>query len=402
MRFEDGNRVELLCGGSEYFPSLLEAIESAREEVYFETYIYHDDDTGRRVSEALAGAARRGVMVRLTVDGFGSGNLAPPLREVLEGAGVEIVVFRPEHTFWQSGLRFFSRDRLRRMHRKLVMVDRQVAFCGGINVLDDLNDPNHGPLESPRFDFAARLEGPIVGPISAYMLNQWLRLDWRRVATKRGELERAIDEWFTRREWAQARPEGGDVRVSFVTRDNVRNRRSIERAYLAAIKLARSEVILCNAYYFPGRRFRKTLVEARERGVRVRLLLQGRPEYPVQHYASQALYADLLACGIEIHEYTRSFLHAKVGVVDGAWATVGSSNIDPFSLLLAREANVVVRNGAFAGRLQERLERALVDDAVPIHPERLVKRGWWNRLVNRVSYGALRLGVYIAGHANQY
>ena len=169
-----------------------------------------------------------------------------------------------------------------------------------------------------------------------------------------------------------------------------------------AIKLAKKEIILCNAYYFPGRRFRKTLIAAAGRGVRVRLLLQGRPEYPVQHYASQVLYAELLAAGIEIHEYTRGFLHAKVGLVDDTWATVGSSNIDPFSLLLAREANLVVLNQEFAGLLRAKLEHAIAYDAAPVHAERLVKTGLIARAINAVSYAALRLGVYVTGHASQY
>ncbi len=402
MNFEVGNRVELLCGGAEFFPALIVAIESAKKEVYLETYIYNDDDTGRRVTEALAAAARRRVTVRVSVDGFGSGNLAQPIRKTLEDAGVEVVVFRPEYTFWKSGLKFFSRERLRRLHRKLAMIDRKLAFCGGINIVDDLVDPNRGPLEAPRFDFAASVEGPIVGPIAAYMLNQWLRLDWKRIASKQGELQRAIDTWVTRREWATPHPDGANVRVAFLTRDNLRNRRTIERAYLAAIKLAKQEIILCNAYYFPGRRFRKTLIAAARRGVRVRLLLQGRPEYPVQHYASQVLYAELLAAGIEIHEYTRGFLHAKVGVVDGGWATVGSSNIDPFSLFLAREANIVVLNEAFAGLLRARLEEAIAHDATPVQVERLIKSGVAARAIHALSYAALRFAVYISGHANQY
>ena len=402
MKFEDGNRVELLCGGAEFFPALISAIEGAKKEVYLETYIYNDDETGRRVTEALAAAARRRVTVRVSVDGFGSDNLAQPIRDTLEKAGVEVVVFRPEYAFWKSGLKFFSRERLRRLHRKLAMIDRKVAFCGGINIVDDLVDPNHGPLEAPRFDFAARVEGPVVGPISEYMLRQWLRLDWKRIASKQGELQRAIDTWVSRREWAAPHPEGADVRVAFVTRDNLRNRRTIEHAYLVAIKLAKKEIILCNAYYFPGRRFRKTLIAAATRGVRVRLLLQGRPEYPVQHYASQILYAELLAAGIEIHEYSRGFLHAKVGVVDQTWATVGSSNIDLFSLFLAREANLVMLDEATAGLLRTKLEEAIAHDAAPVHAARLVKTGRMARIVNAVSYAALRLGVYLTGHANHY
>ena len=402
MNFEDGNRVELLCAGAEFFPALIAAIESAKKEVYLETYIYNDDDTGRRVTEALAAAAKRKVTVRVSVDGFGSANLAQPIRKALEEAGVEVVVFRPEYAFWKSGLKFFSRERLRRLHRKLAMIDRKVAFCGGINIVDDLIDPNRGVMETPRFDFAARVQGPIVGPIAAYMLNQWLRLDWKRIASGEGELQRAIDTWVSRRDWARPDAGGANVRVSFITRDNLRNRRTIERAYLVAIKLAKKEIILCNAYYFPGRRFRKMLIAAARRGVRVRLLLQGRPEYPMQHYASQVLYAELLAAGIEIHEYTSGFLHAKVGVVDGGWATVGSSNIDPFSLLLAREANLVVLNEEFAGVLRAKLERAIAHDAAPVHAERLVKTGLIARTINALSYAALRLGVYFTGHASQY
>ena len=402
MKFESGNRVDLLSGGAEFFPALIEAIDKAREEVYLESYIYHDDETGRRVTDALARAARRKLVVRVSVDGFGSSNLAAPLHEALKEAGVEVVVFRPESTIWKSGLKWFSRERLRRLHRKLALIDRKIAFCGGINILDDLVDPNQGPIEWPRFDFAARVQGPIIGPIGAYMLNQWLRLDWRHVAKRHGDLQRAIDTWFTRRDWAAPDAGGADVRAAFVTRDNFRNRRTIEQAYLVAIKLAKTEIILCNAYYFPGRRFRKRLIAAAKRGVRVRLLLQGRPEYPVQHYASQTLYAELIAAGIEIHEYARGFLHAKVGVVDDVWATVGSSNIDPFSLFLAREANIVVHDEAFASLLRGKLEAAIEKDSVPVHAERLAQTGFVARLVNRMAYTALRFAVYISGHASQY
>lgn len=402
MRFEEGNRVDLLCGGSEYFPALIAAIESAKEEVYLETYIYHDDDTGRRITDALAAAATRGVQVRVTVDGFGSSNLAPAIRERFDAAGVAYVVFRPENYSWRSGLKWFSRERLRRLHRKLAMVDRRIAFCGGINVLDDLNDPNHGALEAPRFDFAAQVEGPIVGHVSAYMLNQWLRLNWERIARRRESLQHAVDDWWSRREWASAHPSGANVRVSFVPRDNLRHRRRIEYAYLAAIRLAQRDVLLCNAYYFPGRRFRKALIDASKRGVRVRLLLQGRPEYPVQHFASQVLYDELLAAGIEIYEYTASFLHAKVGVVDDRWATVGSSNIDPFSLLLAREANLVVLDEPVAQELRERIEDAIARSSVAVHAEKRRQSGVFVRAINAVSYAVMRLAVSLSGVTGRY
>ena len=147
-------------------------------------------------------------------------------------------------------------------------------------------------------------------------------------------------------------PRAGTQTAKFVIRDNLRHRRDIERAYLAAIRTAKHEILIANAYFFPGVRFRRALIAAAARGVTVTLLLQARVEYRLLHYASRALYGQLLAAASMIAEYHRSFLHAKVAVIDDRWATVGSSNIDPYSLLMAREANVFVRDPHFADQLR--------------------------------------------------
>ena len=149
-------------------------------------------------------------------------------------------------------------------------------------------------------------------------------------------------------------------------RDNIRHRRDIENAYLDAIDSATDEIIIANAYFLPGRRIRQALAQAAARGVRVVLLLQGRVEYVLLHYASRALYGMLLGAGIEIYSYHKSFLHAKVAVIDGRWATVGSSNIDPFSLMLAREANVVAIDAGFAGTLRDSLLQAISEGSQQI------------------------------------
>ena len=143
--------------------------------------------------------------------------------------------------------------------------------------------------------------------------------------------------------------------AKFTIRDNLRHRRDIERAYLAGVRTARREILIATAYFFPGVRFRRALISAAARGVKVTLLLQARVEYRLLHYASRALYGQLLTAGVAIQEYHRSFLHAKVAVVDSRWATVGSSNIDPYSFLMSREANVFVRDAAFAGELRVEL-----------------------------------------------
>ena len=376
--------VQLLQCGAEYFPALIEAIDRAGREVWLETYIFSDDPTGRRVTEALAGAARRGVSVHLVVDGFGTGPLPAPIARALSDAGVQVRIYSPTVN-WLS----LNRDRLRRLHRKLACIDGSIAFIGGINILDDLVDPNHGPLTHPRLDYAVRLQGTQVDAVAHCMSRLWEQL-----VAPHG-IKRSVRE-LTRHDASRKAS-----RVQLLLRDNLANRRSIERAYLRAIGQARHEVLIATAYFFPGRRFRRALREAAARGVRVRLLLQGRAEYILPHRAAQALYDSLLGHGIEIIEYHRSFLHAKVAVVDD-WATVGSSNIDPFSLLLAREANLVIRDKPFADNLRARLLAAMQEGSQPIAVDEHRRRGWWQRVWGWIAYGLLRLGVLVSGERQRY
>jgi len=393
-RLVAGNEITLLHGGLEYFPALIEAIEAAQRVIYLETYIYYDDVTGERVSQALADAARRGVTVRVTVDGFGSRLLSPRIQACFSEAGVELAVFRPEHNRWH-----LSRRRLRRMHRKLVVIDEECGFVGGINILDDLVDPNHGILDAPRFDFAVRVRGPLLSQMVTSVMGQWLRVGWPD-ASSAADFARLLLE-YTRRVWSGP-PVARPMRAAFIVRDNLRSRYSIEAAYLLAITRARRSITISNAYFLPGRRFRRALMRATGRGVQVRLLLQGRSEYWMQRHATQALYDDLLQTGVEIHEYQRSFLHAKVAVVDDQWATVGSSNIDPFSLLLAREANIVVRDRDFALQLGAALDAAIETDAQPVALLRHTQRPRVVRMLNWVAYGLLRFAVFLTGRAARY
>jgi len=270
---------------------------------------------------------------------------------------VHMLVFRPDLTLrWR-------RNRLRRMHRKLAAIDARLAFVGGINVLDDY--PHRlAPVEgvAPRFDYAVRIEGPLALEVRDAAARLWMRVAWAAVRRRR------------RIRAAPPPAPAGDQRAALVVRDSLRHRRDVERRYLAHVETARVEIIIACAYFFPGRTFRRALREAAERGVRVRLLLQGEPEYLLLFYATRALYGRLLAAGIEIHEYHRANLHAKVAVFDRRIACVGSSNIDPFSLLLAREANVFVDDPAFANELRLSLEEAMRIGAVP------VARRAWKRL----------------------
>jgi cardiolipin synthase len=390
-----GNAVRLLHGGQDFFPALIAAIDQAAFQVMLETYIYANDEVGRAVSDALIRAAARGVTVRVTVDGFGAGDMPAELAARLRAGGVQLRVFR-----MLRGFRL-ARRHLRRLHRKLAVIDRRVAFVGGINIIDD---HNHGPFEGanlgPRYDFAVQVSGPLVDGIALSAERLWWRLSLRDMHG--AERAAAVADYPLVTDLPPRPEAAGGVRAALLLRDNLRNRRTIEREYLRALGAARHDVILANAYFLPGHKMRRALLACRARGVRVRLLLQGRVEYRLQHYATHALYASLLEAGVEIYEYAESFLHAKVGVVDEAWATVGSSNMDPFSLLLAREANVAVYDAAFAAELRTALEYAIAHRSVRVMPEVHARRSPLHRLANWTAYMVLRLGVVIAGVTGRY
>ncbi len=380
-----GNELTLLQNGAAFFPQLCADIDAARHSVYLETYILAADETGRMVAEALQRAAERGVTARLLLDGFGSAELSGAFVDNLRKFGVEVQWFRREispFTLSRSRMR-----RLRRMHRKLAVIDGKVAFIGGINVIHDI--PADLNFNAPRLDYAVRIQGELVGEVEAAVQHLWEMVSWaafrKRVKEKGWRLYRQ-----------KPHP---DSNVQLLLRDNIRHRRDIERAYLKGIVGAKHEVIIANAYFLPGHLFIRALVHAARRGVRVVVVLQGKVEYRLQHYATLALYGRLLAAGVEIYEYHASYLHAKVAVVDGEWATVGSFNIDPFSLLLAREANLVVRDKDFAGDLRSSLLASVQCDGRRVE---LARANLITRFFARMSYGLIRFIIGILGIAKRH
>jgi cardiolipin synthase len=377
------NQVTLLQNGAAYFPALEAAFDRASHEIYLETYIYQNDATGQRVAAALKRAVLRGVKVFLLIDGYGSKDLPRSMLDQLRADGVNTLIYRPQISPWT-----FRRKRLRRMHRKIVVVDRDIAFVGGLNIIDDTETT--GDI-LPRFDYAVAIEGPLVDVIHLSARRLWSMVAWSffRKGTVRN------------RKLPASTFVGGKMSAAFLVRDNFRHRRDIEAAYLRAIEQAKSEILLANAYFLPGREFRHALIHAARRGVRVVLLLQGKFDHRLQHYASQALYGNFLAADIEIYEYHQSFLHAKVAVIDGHWATVGSSNIDPFSLLLSREANVVVDDEAFAATLAQSLKKTVKTDGRRILTDNWKEQPAGLRFISWLSYGFLRLMMGISGYARK-
>lgn len=409
--FSGGNEAQLLRGGDQLFPLMRERIDAAGEEVWLATYIFHDDVAGQALLASLVAAAARGVRVRIVVDGFGSKASLDWLERGVEGTGIALAEFRPLKKWWS----WLEPGQLRRLHQKLCVVDGEYGFVGGINIIDDRDDLHHGMSDQPRLDFAVALRGTIVAPIEqaarAVWTRAWLGRDFgeelvnlvrspepvrrmrrllRGVRMPRGERGRGNDPQT---------PALPPVCAGFVLRDNLRQRRTIESAYVEAIDAARTSVDLITPYFYPGQTFRRALKDAARRGVRVRLLLQGKIDYILAGMAARALYVELLGHGVQIFEYTQAWLHAKICVVDGRWATVGSSNIDPLSLLLNLEANVIVVDAPFARSLE-------AEFAIAIESARRVERGGgqgWRGVLGRafvawVAYVYLR----VAGATGRY
>lgn len=404
-----GNQVNLLQGGDELFAAMVEAIGRARHEVWVATYIYHDEGGSLGVVQALCEAARRGVQVRLLVDGFGSNATLERLLVRCREAGVALAVFRPMHGWWS----WLQPGQLRRMHQKLCVVDAKLAFVGGVNLIDDRYDLRHGWSEQPRLDFSVSVCGGVVGAVHqavrALWTRAWLGHEFRdevgalaRSANPVSRLRHLIKRLRMPSRAKVASPPGPlePMQAAFVVRDNLRQRRTIERNYIAAIRQAQRRVDLMSPYFYPGRAFRRALRQAAQRGVQVRLVLQGKVDYQIARFAASALYDELQAHGVRIYEYLPAFLHAKIALVDDDWATVGSSNIDPLSLLLNLEANVIVRDPAFNAGLAQRFDAAVAVsrevDGQTVHP---LWRGAWRRAV--VAWCA-HVYLRIAGRSGRY
>ena len=391
--FENSSELQLLEGSVAFFPSLIAAIENATKSVQMETYIFNLTASGADVAMALERAAQRGVLVRVMVDGFGTPAFPDEWKNRFKSAGIQWFVYEPIVT-----LGIFLPSQWRRLHRKLCVIDSAVAYCGGINLLDDWHDPSYGALAAPRFDFTVRVSGALAQDIQMATCQLWDRLtlgkplNIKRVKTAIETLPSVLK----RHHW-QANTQTGKTLAALVLRDNITNRGQIERAYLKAIGDAHNEIIIANAYFVPGAKLRRALVHAAKRGVKVQLLLQGKYEYFMQYHAARPVYGSLLEAGIEIYEYDKSYLHAKVAVIDSVWATVGSSNLDPLSLLLAREANIVMQDADFAQSLRQRLLLAMANEGKRVDATQMANRPWVQRFNEMLAFAIMRTGLWLFG-----
>ena len=369
--WQSGNQVELLENGEAYFPKVFEALRQARREILLETFILFEDKVGHELQRILIEAAQRGVKVVVSLDGFGCGELSAGFLGELAEAGVTVQMFDPASKTLGIRTNWF-----RRLHRKIVVVDATVGFIGGINFsADHLGD--FGP--EAKQDYAVQVIGPAVADLHHFALAQ----SGRQVRTRRG--------WRRRQQRPSAwSSEHGDGLVRLIYRDNLQQRDDIEEAYIHALSKAQHRAVIANAYFFPGYRLLREIRNAARRGVHVQLIMQGQPDVLLAKLAARMLYDYLLKDGVVIHEYCQRPLHGKVALVDDEWSTVGSSNLDPLSLALNLEANVLIRDRAFNQQLYERLE-VLSKNHCQTMPENRKPRLWlWRLTVGFLVFHVMR------------
>ncbi|UVM24240.1 cardiolipin synthase ClsB [Pseudomonas wadenswilerensis] len=352
------NQVQLLINGEEYFDSAFAAIEQARVEILLETFIIYEDKVGKQLQQLLIAAAKRGVKVEMLVDGYGTADLSLDYLRELSEAGVHLQAFDP------SPKRLGMRTNLfRRLHRKILVVDGEVGFVGGINYCAD-HLADFGPMAKQ--DYAVQVRGPIVADLQRATLRLLEQQSMLRPGTRR---------WWQRR--VPINPDSEQASMTLCIRDNQDHPNDIEQHYLRALRAARERITIANAYFFPGYRLLRAIRNAARRGVRVTLVLQGMPDMPWVRLCSRLLYNYLIRDGVRIFEYCERPLHGKVALVDRHWSTVGSSNLDPLSLALNLEANLIIRDETFNTRLHEHLQELTAHRCKAVSLQRALRGYWW-------------------------
>ena len=332
-----GNRIVDLQNGDEIFPSMLEAIQAAKSTITFETYIYWSGEIGKKFADALAERARAGVEVSVVVDWAGSIKMDDDLLGEMKAAGVRIEKYRPLH--WYNISRLNNRT-----HRKLLVVDGKIGFTGGIGIADqwtgNAQDPDHWR------EVHFRVEGPVVAQFQAAFNDNWIKTT--------GELLNGPDYF------PQLLP-AGDMDAHLFIASPAGGSESMHLMYLMSIAAAEQSIDLAASYFVPSELIIQALIVARQRGVRIRVLVPGEHiDSQVVRLASKASWGELLKAGAEVHEYLPTMLHVKLLVVDRELVSVGSTNFDMRSFQLNDEASLNIYNAAFAGRMTAVFEADLL------------------------------------------
>jgi len=362
-------QLRLIKGGKEYFDLLSELVANAQDSIYFQTYIFAEDETGKEVADALKAAARRKVTVFLLVDGYASKDLSKSFVMELRDAGIKFKMFDPllKSKYFYLG---------RRLHHKVVTVDSKFSLVGGVNISNRYNDL---PGQPAWLDWAIYAEGEISEVLTKICEGRFLPMSIKRFV--KGARHSVVKSQI------------GSVKVN--VNDWVRGKREITKSYIGMFSKAKNRIIILSAYFLPNDQFRRKLRAAARRGVKVQVILAGTSDIKVAKYAERYMYRWLLKNGVEIFEYGRTVLHGKMATCDGEWLTVGSYNINTISAYASIELNVAVSDPAFTRQAEKKLNEIMLRDCVKITTENLEAAGWITQTAQRAAYYLYRVLFFI-------
>lgn len=364
--------IRLLRAGSEYFDLLEQVIAEATHSIHLQTYIFEYDDTGERIAKALIQAARKGVKVFMVVDGYASQELPSRFISTLRESGIYFNFFNP---LLKSKQFYFGR----RLHHKIVVVDGKKSLVGGINISNNYNDTTRNVAW---LDWALYAEGNISRSLQrvceARLRKSFVRAMYRTVSPP--------DHFSTSENAYWVRP-----RIN----DWIRRKREVTRSYLEMLSKARSQVMIISSYFLPGRIMRRHLREATKRGVTVKVIVAGISDVILAKYAERYRYRWLLRNNIEVYEYQRKVLHAKLAVYDSTWVTIGSYNVNNMSAYASVELNIDVLNSGFALDMEARLDRIIQLECTRISKDFYESQNFWNRFLQRMAHYVYRVGLFL-------
>ncbi len=371
--YKEGHHVELLQSGDPFFSAVIKVIDEAKRYIHFQTYIIDEDNTGRRVVDALVRAAGRGVRIYMLLDAFGTKYLTKEFIDTIEDSGILFRFFSP--VFITKGFQLSLR-----LHHKVILADGEQAIIGGMNFADRYNGT---PAVREWLDFAVLIKGP-----ECIHVNSICRKIWNKTFISKDE--KATEIVYSTPSYAQ------NISLRVVENNWYRNKIEILRSYRAALKNARHHMIIFASYFLPGRLERKLFRLASARGVDIRIVLAAKSDAPMFRRATSFLYEYILRNNIKIYEYYPANLHAKVATVDGKWCTVGSYNLNHISDYGSIEMNVNIMDEAFTSGFEKNLTDIIKNDCRQVTVEELLRRRtWWSRFRGWTSYQMIRLMMRI-------
>ena len=357
----EGNSIQILRNGVQIFPAMLAAIRNAKKTINVEFYIYWDGEIGREFAETLAGRARAGVKVNVVLDSVGSAPISSDLTEFMARNGISIEWYHPLR--WYTLARFNHRT-----HRKLLIVDGEVGFTGGVGIADvwqgDADREDHWR------ETVVRVEGPVVTQMQFAFMDNWVK--------SRGELLTGLD-YFPK---LDAR---GTCMTQVLKSSPSEGSSAVKLMFVVSIVSAQKSIYINSAYFVPDADTIRALEGAVRRGVDVRVIVPGEfTDVPIVRHAGRLFYSQLMRRGIRMFEYQPTMMHAKTMVVDGIWTSVGSSNFDDRSFRLNDEVNVNVYDETIAAQMEQMFFEDLARSE-EVTPRRWLKRPWLDRLKERVA-----------------